>query len=198
MTQPHRTVLLTGFGPFSTVDKNPSQLLAEAMDDFVAPGWLCKSTVLDVSYVRSIQQLLAKIDETHPACVVMTGVARSASALRVERQAVNCASSLHADVDGDIGDNRPLTPEFPVSHTRHSTWDIESVLGRLNGAGFQMYDSTDAGGYVCNASYYYALGRVQVPVVFVHVPPTGPFWTPERLLSAFRVLVKDLNDLFPV
>ena len=197
MIQSPRTVLLTGFGPFGTVEQNPSQTLALALNGLKFDGWRCHTMVLDVSYRRAIQQLLARVEELKPACVIMTGVARSATALRVERQAVNCASSIHADIDGEVGHNRPLEVDLPTDLIRQSIWDIDTSMAHVLAAGFPIYDSMDAGGYVCNASYFQALGELNVPVVFVHVPPETPDWTHERLVGAVSALLLSLEQLFP-
>lgn len=197
MTQTQRTVLLTGFGPFSTVTENPSQHLAESMNATVFGDWICRTTVLDVSYTRAVDQLQRVAAEVQPSCIVMTGVARSASALRAERQALNCADSLHADVDGLIQNGQALSPQLPLSSVRMSSWDIEAVIAHVNAGGHEMYASTEAGGYVCNASYYRALERCEVPVLFIHIPPVGAVWTQQKLERAFHVLFEGLDDWFP-
>jgi hypothetical protein len=40
--------------------------------------------------------------------------------------------------------------------------------------------SDDAGGYVCDTTYWAALGTDVPRVAFLHLPPPGPVWTPER------------------
>ena len=40
--------------------------------------------------------------------------------------------------------------------------------------------SDDAGGYVCDTAYWAALGTGVPLVAFLHLPPPGPDWAPER------------------
>ena len=43
-----------------------------------------------------------------------------------------------------------------------------------------MRFSGDAGGYVCDTTYWAALGTGVPLVAFLHLPPPGPVWTPAR------------------
>jgi hypothetical protein len=46
--------------------------------------------------------------------------------------------------------------------------------------GLAMRLSDDAGGYVCDTTYWAALGTEAPQVAFLHLPPPGPVWTPAR------------------
>lgn len=180
-------VLVTGFGAFPGVSNNPSGAAAKALDGVKLGELTCVGRVLDVSYLRSFEQIKAACTETSPAAIMLLGVARRASCLQLERQAQNFASSTLMDVDGVLGSGA-LNPELGTDVSLTTEFDVDSALSWLNEAGHQGVCSKDAGGYVCNSLYFKVLDWATVPVVFVHVPPLE-VWTSDRLGEALRYLL---------
>jgi pyroglutamyl-peptidase len=68
---------------------------------------------------------------------------------------------------------------------------VEPIVAALTKAGLPVAASDDAGGYVCNATFYRSLiaapeGRM---VGFVHVPPERVLTAPKLLAAAATALV---------
>lgn len=154
-----RPVLVTGFSAFPGVPENPSERLAQAVDGAEVGGHPVHGVVLPVSFARAPEHLQALVEALDPIFVVGTGVAPEGP--RVEVHARNLAEGL--DVDRRTPDSLGEGPgEVSLS------WNAEGLAGVL---GARV--SRDAGRYVCNAWLYAALTRLEVPAVFVHVPPEG-------------------------
>jgi pyrrolidone-carboxylate peptidase len=49
--------------------------------------------------------------------------------------------------------------------------------------------SRDAGGYVCDTTYWAALGEGPARVAFLHLPPPGPVWTPARAARGLAAML---------
>ena len=173
-----RNLLLTGFGPFLNVSENPSGRLAEALHGTLlatakGPIQLC-SKVLAVKYETVASETLLAARQIDAIGILGMGVARGASAPRVERTG-------HARCDGitpdAAGQTRETLGEIPVLVT---PW--AEPLARALGVDV----SDDAGGYVCNAWLYGVLAalaepvlpsasrpRLLTPVAFLHLPDSG-------------------------
>jgi pyroglutamyl-peptidase len=190
-----RVVLLSGFGPFAEVRDNPSEVVVAAMAGKSVQEWVCQSVVLDVSYRRAPIQLFQAVKQVSPDCVLLLGVARNETTLRVERSAVNCMGSLLEDVDGMSGFGHPIDATQSPQTSLQTSWPVEATVAFLNRKQVPARLSTDAGAYVCNALYYSALQRLEVPVVFLHVPMIGTVWSRDRLVSAVSTLVGALDRL---
>jgi len=63
---------------------------------------------------------------------------------------------------------------------RPGRWPWKAACGAATQQGFPVRLSDDAGGYVCDTTYWAALGTDVPQVAFLHLPPPGPVWTPER------------------
>ena len=125
-----------------------------------------------------------------PEVVLLTGVARSSQALRVEMCAKNHATASLEDVDGRIGGGQSLSSQYPLGHRLYSTVETLNLAAYLCEQGFDARISTNAGGYVCNALYYSVLERLTVPAVFLHIPPVEAGWSRERLVAATECLLE--------
>jgi pyroglutamyl-peptidase len=102
------------------------------------------------------------IDDLRPGIVLLTGLADD-PVPRLERS-------------GRAG---PLAvPDKPSR--RPGRWPWTAALDRVAGQGLPVRHSDDAGGYVCDTTYWAALGTEVPLVAFLHLPPPGPIWTPER------------------
>ncbi|MFT7521853.1 MAG: pyroglutamyl-peptidase [Kiritimatiellia bacterium] len=173
-----RPILITGFSAFLDVSDNPSGALANAVDGRVVQGVPIVGRILPVSYARAPELTSRWVTELDARAVVGMGVACGRSSVMVERSGGRrCADA--ADVDGVVLDDLGEGPD-----RREATLDAQALATALGAT-----VSDDAGGYVCNAWLYRVVGRVVVPAVFIHVPPSG--LEPLRLLHALGVLVED-------
>ncbi len=166
--------LITGFGPFPGVPRNPSGVLMRRLAStprWHRLGWNINGVLFPTGY-SVVSRMIAEHAEAgqRPAFVVMLGVAARTKWLRVELRAKNRVSIHHRDAAG----NRPAT--FQLEHSpavtrlgRHpgaflvSTLRARQVPARL---------SRDTGRYVCNAAYWQMLGAMpsSTEIVFVHIP----------------------------
>ena len=168
-------VLVTGFGPFPGVPTNPTDALVREVDGAVVSGVPVVGRVLPTSFVRGPDGAIAAARELGARLVVGLGVAVSRTAVCVERVGVWVGEG-RADVDGSVA----TCLEGP--ETVLASLDVHRLASAL---GAELSD--DAGRYVCNAWLYRVTRSLDVPVGFVHIPPSGI--TGARLLDGIRALL---------
>lgn len=189
-----RSVLITGFGPFPGMPRNPTAELARRLTDLPLPGLdgLRREALLLPTEWSAIPTLKARLTADPPDGLLMLGVAGRRRHFNVEVRAMNAARGL------DAARSRPaplLTPGGPAE--RHTTAAPQPLVHALRSAGLSATLSRDAGRYLCNGAYHAALetlaGR-DVPVVFVHVPGRGPESArpPARTAVALSLLLRAL------
>jgi len=163
-------VLVTGFGPFPRMPRNPSGALARRLAALPrlrrALGRAPVGLVLPTAYDALPRRLAPALAEG-PAAVLMFGVAARALRLRVEVRARNRASRLFPDASGRVSGRLTLDPAGPAERRSRAAAAAVALLRRR---GVPVAVSRDAGRYLCNAGYYRALAE-PCPVLFVHVPP---------------------------
>jgi pyrrolidone-carboxylate peptidase len=156
------------------VQDNPTAGLARAADGRTAAGRPVVGRVLEVSYDAGLNELIQLAHDTDAIGVIGLGVAARAERVRVETVALNATLPERPDAVGacppDLG-RGPERLELP--------WNPDALVRVLDGE-----RSVNAGRYVCNAWLYTALLRLDVPAVFVHVPPSG--LEDERLHAALE------------
>jgi pyroglutamyl-peptidase len=164
-----RTVHLTCFDAFGTLRENPTRGLVAVLSP--PPGWRAVRTVLPTSYAR-VRPAVDDVFGRRPDAVVMFGYTSQADRLRLEHVARNRDGSPRPDNDGRIG-GPVIRPGAPASYL--ATIDLMPLLSALYARQAPFAYSTDAGGYVCNHSYFLALGRARsacpaIPCLFIHIP----------------------------
>lgn len=172
------TALITGFGPFPGVPRNPSGVLAArlaASRQWARLGWDVRHRFLPTGYAiaRGIIREEARVMPA-PAFVVMLGVAARAKWLRVESLARNRVSVTHRDATRARPGSACLAPGAEaIRRGRHPG---SPLLAALRAGGVPARLSRDCGRYVCNASYWAMLEAMPptTQVVFVHIPMPRP------------------------
>lgn len=162
-------LLLTGFDPFGTVIDNPSfavaaELAARRPDER-------RAVQLPTSYARATELLTSTVEELRPDAVVLFGHAAGASGLRIESVAANLDSADKPDNDGVVGAGRPIEPG--ADEALRPPYDCEALARHVLDSGGSAWVSYDAGGFVCNHSYFRAL-RLTGRALFVHVSDASP------------------------
>ncbi|MCE2391438.1 MAG: hypothetical protein J4G09_08140 [Proteobacteria bacterium] len=159
-------LVVSGFGPFGEVTRNPSGLVARALAG--EPG--VRAAELPVSFRRCVPEFDALLAGSRPRALLGLGV-HGGDGYRLERRARAVLTSEAPDNDGLRGAQIRLDgpPE------RRTELDLERLAGVLEAAGSARVEiSEDAGGYVCERLYRHLLERAEagrVPGVFLHVPP---------------------------
>lgn len=176
-------VLVTGFGPYPHVPRNPTGHIALALAASPRLRRLAirvEAHVFETSYATLRTELPALLVRTRPDVCLHLGLAPRARRIRIELQGENRARMLFPDASGHLPDRR-LTPGGP-DRTRLVA-SAARLAAALRRRGVAMELSRDAGAYLCNALAYWSLSaawaqRPARPCVFVHLPKpaVGPGW----------------------
>jgi len=173
-------VLVTGFGSFEEVEVNPSREVARRLAaDSSLPtageeGLRFLAEELPVSFRRvpeAVDRFLGAHGAERPALYLALGVQREPW-FRLEFGArARLSEERRPDVDGvSAAEAEPY-----AGTTRTTSLDLEGIVASLGERGVSpVGTSRDAGGYVCERTYYRVLEhaeRTGIPGLFVHVPP---------------------------
>jgi pyroglutamyl-peptidase len=161
-------LLVTGFGPFPGIARNPSAEIARrvaASPRLRRRGAESAALILETNYAAIERDLAPAMRDGGFDAVLMIGVAGRSRHIRVERRALNRASILLPDATK----RRPAFQLGAGPATRPSSVDPIGVWALLRRAGLACRVSQDAGRYLCNAAYFAALSR-DAPVLFLHIP----------------------------
>jgi len=162
-------LLVTGFGPFPRMPRNPSAALARSVA--AAPrlrrlGIEARAAVLTTAYATLAAELDPLLAE-RPDAVLMIGVAGRERQVRVETRATSRRSTLFPDRHGEVP--RRAGAEGAREAARRSRVNAGAALRALLRHGLPARISRDAGRYLCNAAYFRALTR-RGPTLFIHIP----------------------------
>lgn len=159
--------LVTGFGPFGEFEENPSGI---AVGRLASEGGVF-SHVFATSVAAVRRQLPALLGSLRPRTVVLFGYADSAHEVRLETLARNRCDGTARDVDGE------RLPDLVVEGgppTLASTLPLGELEGALVKSDVLTGYSDDAGGYLCNFSFYLTQHLAPLHGVersgFVHLP----------------------------
>lgn len=166
-------LLITGFGPFPGVARNPTAALAESLA--ADPRWRrlgveARALVLETSYAAIDGALLPTLRDLRPDAVLMLGVAKRRRAICLETRAVNRATRRLPDASGRIPARLAWKAGAPLVRRVRAPVAIVATAMRRAAPGASRI-SRDAGRYLCNVSYFDALAeRGPAAIAFVHVP----------------------------
>lgn len=165
-----KTLLVTGFGAFPGVARNPSADLIDrltARPPAFAPPIEAALHLLPVTWAMLDNELPALYEAHRPDAVVHFGVASRRRMVCIEARARNVASLTSPDADGRHFEREILDDKGPAS--RPSTLPLRDLLSAVDATGNAARLSRDAGDYLCNAALWTSLAH-GLPSVFVHVP----------------------------
>jgi pyroglutamyl-peptidase len=166
-------LLVTGFGPFADAEDNASGHLArESGHPF---------QVLEVAYA-AFDAFLERVAEAPPEAMLLMGVDVRASKMRLETVAHNRIGPK-ADVRGEVWGPGPIEPKTPPQISA-SLWTAEALReSEIREPGY------DAGGYLCNYSFYRAAQQLPTTRVgFIHVPAFEAVSQARQLEEISRIL----------
>ncbi|HEY1773601.1 MAG TPA: pyroglutamyl-peptidase I [Gammaproteobacteria bacterium] len=164
------TILVTGFEPFGGGKTNGSW---EAVKHLQGAHFGNKTVVvaeLPVVWSKAGDQLHELIVKYHPQAVIAFGQA-GAEPVRLENIAHNVRQHYK-----DNDDAMPPTDTIAASgpQTIHTALNVVAIQKSLQAAKIPVVESKDAGGYLCNETFYRLMhdpGAQAIPRGFVHVPP---------------------------
>jgi pyroglutamyl-peptidase len=180
-------VLVTGFGPFPGVARNPSGELLPAL---AGPG--VRTLLLPVEYRAAADVLADALPRLRPDVALLFGVASTDSVVRIEAVARNHGSVGTPDVSGWVQGDRPLRDGAPDTYP--ASLPVEPLRAAVAASGRPVVASSDAGGYVCNATFYAALHVIATAGLptrcgFVHVPGLAG-WSPAEHEAIARICLE--------
>jgi pyroglutamyl-peptidase len=174
------SVLVTGFEPFAGDVRNPSGMVAAALDGLDTGGGRVTAEVLPCVFGEAPVVLLRAIARVRPEVVVCLGLAGGRTGITAERVAINVDDARIPDNAGRRPIDRAVAADGPVAYW--STLPVKAIVEDLREAGFPASVSQTAGTFVCNHVFYalrHAMERGAAPTVrragFVHLP-----WLPEQ------------------
>ncbi|GAA0272832.1 pyroglutamyl-peptidase I [Alteraurantiacibacter aestuarii] len=165
-----RRIVITGFRAFPGVADNPTQRVIEYFG--AVRSGLPHSTLLsllDVDYRRVVPQIDALLAQP-PRALILTGYSNVARAVTLESRASARCAADKPDNAGYVPP--PANAEQAPLMTAIDLGRLQKVLSRSN---VSASISADAGEYLCNFSYHYALRQIadralSTQVLFVHLP----------------------------
>jgi len=163
--------LVTGFDAFGWDRVNSSFAVSRLAPNI---GELDVSTrTLPTSFARSLDALLAAVDDVQPQLVLCVGQAAGRAELCLERVAINVQDARLEDNDGRQPIGVPVIRGGPAAY--FSTLPVKACVAEMRRAGLPAAVSNSAGTFVCNHVFYAAMsiaarreGRVRCG--FLHVP----------------------------
>ena len=188
------TILLTGFGPFPGAPYNPTGPLVMALARRRHPAFANVRRVahiFQVSYEAVDRELPALLKRERPAALIMFGLAKRATQVRVEMRARNAITRMVPDVSGQIPLAATILPGAPPTVPLRTP--AQRLLSAARATGVPVALSRDAGRYLCNylcwrAAEAAGTGAPRL-VAFVHVPAV------HRAHSGARRTSLTLDDL---
>ena len=193
-------LLVTGFGPFPGAPENPTEALVQSLASMsprhIGAGAV-RAAVLPTDYRKSWSALRRLYARFEPDIVVHFGLSGRARAVHVERLACKRCNPELPDAAGfapALGLARRFGPDSLTS-----TLPTEAILTALQQAEVPAAGSDDAGGYVCNATFYRSLlaARTGTLVGFIHVPPEGEAgFDAKRLARAAELVVSRASQVW--
>jgi len=164
-------ILITGFEAFDVYDVNPSELIANELNNTHHQNYTIRGIVLPVNYTTAPAKMKKCIEDYDPILIFSLGLAGNAKTIQIETYAVN----LRIDPD----QHYPLFTLKKVNLTgpwiKKATIDISSTLNNINEKDIPVQQSYSAGLYLCNAILYETLcyqdhNQRIIPTGFIHVP----------------------------
>ncbi|MGA1058142.1 MAG: pyroglutamyl-peptidase I [Phycisphaerales bacterium] len=200
-----RLILLSGFEPFGGSDRNPSAELAALLAGAEIGPFRIETLILPGITVAAgdrIEEAIARLD---PEFVIATGEDSSASAIRVERVAVNRRDFSAPDNAGALCRGLPVVEGGPDSLA--TLLPTARLVAASLSRGVPAEPSDSAGTYLCNEVKYRLLHRLRSEPTrrggFIHVPRLpaqvrgsrgGTPMPIERTLEGLRAMIEALAE----
>jgi len=169
-----REVLLyTGFEKFLKHKYNPSEMLAQRLNDQEIGNLRIVGEVIPLRYYDIPSTIRQLIDKHNPDALIMSGLA-GRNCLSIEKLAINYANSRGSPYNcGSKPAGEILQEDGAAAY--FSKLPIADLIKQLRKKGIPVEESLSAGSYGCNqifyeAMYYLDLNGYDIPAGFIHVP----------------------------
>lgn len=186
-------VLVTGFEPFGGDEKNPTEIIAKALNGRTINGARIIGKVLPVSLRRAGPELEKILQDVKPNVVINLGLAPTYSNVAVERVALNILDARIPDNDGYQPIDEPIEKDAPVAY--FATLPVRAIVTELKDNGIPAVISYSAGTYLCNyvmfrTLHYSELHGYPEKAGFIHLP-----YTPDQVVDKFFLLGKNTPSM---
>ena len=185
-------VLVMGFGPFGSIADNPTEAMVKTLGLEYAH---IECHVLETSYRYVTQEIPVLIRRCSPDVVVLFGYAPNADVIRLESVARNRSDVSIRDVEGSVAEGSVIA-DGPEQYK--STLPISRIEQALSLQGIDSVRSREAGGYVCNYSFYLLMHVAEIHGIkiagLIHVPDLTNYQTHsgrELNLNSLALIVVD-------
>jgi pyroglutamyl-peptidase len=171
-----RTILVTGFGAFPGVPRNPTACILKDLVRYRARfarfGVDLRFHLLPVRFAEIESRLAALVEMDRPDAILHLGVASRRRQISVETRAINRAGPLHPDASRARPDQ---VLAYGAPQYLHASYPAARILSALRMRGHAAARSINAGDYVCNATLYHSLlNGFAAEVGFLHAPKPKP------------------------
>ena len=182
-------LLVTGFGAFPGMPRNPSEIVVRALQRHRAI-FARRSIALTTQVLPVLYDLAAAFAPAPaPDVIVHIGVAGRRRQISIETRAHYRRSPRHPDASG----RAPAVTRSGQAphHTVDAHWNARAFAMSLHRAGVPTKLSRDAGSYVCNAILYRSLDSRLAPALFIHIP-TARVLKPDRVARGLARILPDV------
>ena len=165
-----KTLLITGFMPFGSEDRNPSWEAVNALPERIG-AWKLYKLLLPVEFDRAAALAIEAARSCRADAVLSVGLAAGRTTVTPEAIGVNMRDASIPDNAGQQFAGEPVDPNGPAAF--FSTLPVRKMTEAIANAGVPAKLSYTAGTYVCNDLLYSLLSRFSgtpVRAAFVHIP----------------------------
>lgn len=193
MASPKKLLVITGFGPFAGVDRNPTQEIVEELrESFLTVGNAEGGEsipvvyhVLEVSVIgceNALNSITVEFPDTEITFLHL-GVDARAEHIKFEQFGYNNMTFRVPDAREHQPQNKAIHPAFSFDLGLQCCWDVPKLIQDLPFADTNECDSlraklqpsTNPGRFLCNYIYFRSLlfrnRSANSRSLFVHVPP---------------------------
>ena len=193
--------VITGFGKFPGVEKNPTETLVELIQRKIQRDDV-HYDVFEVS-VKGANERLAALQakySTRNTIWLHLGVNMGIDKFNLELRSHNCADFRCPDVSGVRLRNQRIVEN--KADFIDTSFSLDDICGRLLSLGHKVSVSHDAGRYLCNyvffkSLYHCAEKHTHKNVLFLHVPPFQSICSDMQcnfVLNLIDMLEEDIKD----
>lgn len=181
-------ILLSAFEAFNNDTINPSEEILKNIEDCDV-----EKILLPVSYAHAKEILLKKIKNDKFDFILSLGYAASRNEISIEKRACNEMKASIADNDGVFKNGEKINNQG--TDYLYTKIDINRIINELNN--YHLYESNDAGRFICNEVYYLSLQEMNGNALFIHIPPLDTMKDNGKniffLVSAIKEIIKLLK-----
>ena len=170
-------VLITGFTKFSDFTSNPSQEILGEIAKNGINGLEIETLLLTVDEAGSKETPRRIQYGAQYSSIVHLGFSSKTDLIRIEKQGKNLLDMKIRDNSGRKINNRKIIDDSPGN--LYSTANFSRISEALSDLSDKYVWSEDAGGFICNETYFRTLDAVgkicqnKCSVIFIHLPEFG-------------------------